>query len=388
MILRHSAIRSNYKDHIIFYIMSIVLVMNTISFQYIFFRDAITYVKLTVLLMAVLIFLVRPLVNNNFNIYIGFALLFLFSFIATGISLSNSLIALVGLCVPWCFFSVVLNDYRKIRLLYLIATCGIISIFFGIIFELFGYWDVVKNEYTGAVRLQGASIPAHFAFICFNGVVASSILLMKNKQYAVILFILNSLLVSLSGTRMALMLSVLLIVFLFLSGSIKITKNNSLIFILIFILFSVASYYYLPTVFERTFSDNANFNSDVGFNASGRIEAWIIYYDLAMEKFWFGSGLGSVTIPFENGVTHFGVPHNEYIRFFYEGGIIGLLVIIVFVYFFHRMVYIRAENEFKKLIPFLGVLFSVYCFTDNALSTIQFTIPYAIILSSLNRSEI
>jgi teichuronic acid biosynthesis protein TuaE len=118
-------------------------------------------------------------------------------------------------------------------------------------------------------------------------------------------------------------------------------------------------------------------------NTSGRSVAWDFLLEEAMENPLFGRGLGAGTIvggqvTSEGEIVNpaFRAPHNEYLRMFVDGGVVGtLLILLGFGIVFRRILQsVRAESKLYLATFLFG--FAVYSLTDNTLSTIQFFIPF------------
>lgn len=60
------------------------------------------------------------------------------------------------------------------------------------------------------------------------------------------------------------------------------------------------------------------------FDSAGRFDSWPLIFERSFDNFWFGHGIGE-SPPFVFRVwAPMDKPHNEYLRMFYEGGVIGL----------------------------------------------------------------
>lgn len=90
--------------------------------------------------------------------------------------------------------------------------------------------------------------------------------------------------------------------------------------------------FYTPIIQERFFNRRYGFSGqgtieDVlqgKFDSAGRFDSWPLIFQRAFDSVWFGHGLGEST-PFVFRIwAPMDKPHNEYLRIFYEGGVIGL----------------------------------------------------------------
>lgn len=383
MILKTLNINFN-KIYVSTFVLLVLLLINTVSLQYIFGREYISLIKAFFLLGILVCYLDCRYIRKDFLVHWVLFLLFLISCFNYLNDTVNSFISFLGLLLPWLFLNVKLK--QKEAVLYIIALSSLLSLLFGVVLWATGYWSVVRLEYTGAMRLQGASVPAHFAFLCFTGLLATTVLLFKKCRWGGFLYLLNISLLALSGTRMGIVLALLLSLYLFYKGIFRVKKSNFLYYFLFLIAFFFIMYEYLPSLYQRTFGEGYNFNSDFGFNSSGRFEAWALYIDLVKDNnTLFGNGLGTIVYPFEKGLTHFGVPHNEYIRFYYETGILGVSIFFSAISYIHIRLISCHKN--RQIAFFFLILLLIYSSTDNVLSTLQFTMPYALILSILKDND-
>ncbi len=97
--------------------------------------------------------------------------------------------------------------------------------------------------------------------------------------------------------------------------------------------------------------------------SSGRVEA-MSYWLSNMDNWVIGHGLGYIANVSQNVWGELGVhqnfPHNEFIRFFIEGGVLGFLLITVLIAFFLLGCYDVIRNDHNKLrVLFSASLFSI-----------------------------
>jgi O-antigen ligase len=108
----------------------------------------------------------------------------------------------------------------------------------------------------------------------------------------------------------------------------------------------------------------------ISISTSGRTQMWPIVFDSAMEHPVVGGGLGSS----QEALGEYIQPHNEYLRVFHDGGIIGvsLLVFVFISWLLHlRRQYVWAvrtslahpEIELAALFTLLGIVLAAI--TDN-----------------------
>lgn len=131
--------------------------------------------------------------------------------------------------------------------------------------------------------------------------------------------------------------------------------------------------------------DQANFGG-LKFNTAGRAKIWGLLLDKGQDSFLFGHGLGqSEDLIF----GYFGTvaqPHNDYLRIFYDSGIIGLCAFffVILGLFFWRIPLIHNSSIVNLDIPVLGKLvliqFCIFMITDNPLVYPFYLMPVAFVL--------
>lgn len=110
------------------------------------------------------------------------------------------------------------------------------------------------------------------------------------------------------------------------------------------------------------FSELVTEYASMGLSVLWRLNHW---YNL-IEKYWnanyinkiFGFGLGSSKDLMGN------MPHNEYIGFIFEQGLVGFLLIILFYWF----IFVRLKDEKKYVL----IIFAIYAFSENIVTNMIF----------------
>ena len=122
-------------------------------------------------------------------------------------------------------------------------------------------------------------------------------------------------------------------------------------------------------------------------NASGRIEAWTFILS-QNRQFWFGEGIGKLNTLTLVGayIDHFNAAHNEFVRFYYESGFLGLiLLVVIFGNIFKEFI---ENNRLSKIQGFAIVFaFIVYSFVDNTISNHVFFILFMLYLNAASLNE-
>ncbi|MDT5079146.1 MAG: hypothetical protein QOJ80_3783 [Mycobacterium sp.] len=299
--------------------------------------------------------------------------------------------AFIGYSLPWMFLFV---DWRGVgvsRGLGFIVKLPLFSVIAGIPLQIVGVSTVFNVEATGVPRLQGASIPAHLAFLALAGLAAGLCLLglpRVDQNPRTYLWVgLNLVILTATATRGGIGVGVAL-VFVFIVHSLLVSRSVSsrarkgawVVSGIGIIAMMVAA----PELIRRSMG-----NSYEGtFNTSGRDQAWDFFYGLASQSPTTGKGLGFATIAVQmyappHVQKQFFAPHNEYIHLLLDGGIfllVGLMAIMLVLFYLAARAH---RGTVRWVIATFAVGFMGYSFTDNAFSTPQFTVLVVMILGIL-----
>jgi teichuronic acid biosynthesis protein TuaE len=292
----------------------------------------------------------------------------------------------IGLAAPFIFLLIRWKPSIARQHIRIICFMPIISIAFGTILHIAGIYPLFVTEFNGALRIQGANIPAHLAFLAFIAFLVSLIEIRRSPEKMIFYYMMtgvNFLILLLTGTRGPLV-SAFLLVLVFLFDLIKqfiggqINRIIPLFCIVIVLIGSV--FWQLDNFKKRSFERS----TDEMIDTSGRAEAWAFFLKGVEDSPIFGRGLGSVLVSNDGSIYEgFVVPHNEYIRFYYDGGWVGACLLFLALLYIFRDVYIRLEPELKPYFIAFIMGFLIYSITDNTLSTVQFTVPFCIYICAL-----
>jgi teichuronic acid biosynthesis protein TuaE len=280
----------------------------------------------------------------------------------------------IGLTTAWFIFSLNWNPRRIPKYIHGIGSLAIINVLIGIALHLLRIKPVYAQEYTGAFRLTGSTIAAHLAMLAFIGIAAAMGEAARGKKNFLWLGLLNFGILAATGTRGATLGALLL----FLPFSLrqlthlihgKIAVRVLQASLIAGVIFVVA----LPNFITRV----AGNQWENGINTSGRLEAWTFFFQQANQNPWFGRGLGAGTVLNQGQInSSFRVPHNEYLRTYVDGGIIGsILVSGAFILLFHEILS-KIRPKARPYLMSLILGFLIYSFFDNTLSTTQFAVPF------------
>ena len=89
-------------------------------------------------------------------------------------------------------------------------------------------------------------------------------------------------------------------------------------------------------------------------DSSGRIEGYRIALDIFKDYFWVGTGFG---IQNYSAITHMAIPHNLFIQYLVQFGIVGFIaLLVVIVDIFHKTLKKRGVYIWALLTIFLGAM--------------------------------
>jgi len=289
--------------------------------------------------------------------------------------------ALFGLAVP---FLLLLPDWRPEtarRIRALLPWLAPASVAAGALLQAAGLGRLFSAEFTGVPRLQGANIAAHLAMLAFIGTACALYEICRNAsgraggRYA--LALINFVILVATGTRGPL-LAMAPIVLAFLAAAFRRALRRGVLHAVPLLLLggggAAALWLQLDNYRLR--------QSEKGL--SGRDTAWNFFWEKANELPVFGRGLGAV-LEANDGTLYSGftVPHNEYLRFYYDGGLVGLLVMLAAFVLVYAAIARRLAGAEKWTFRAFMLGVCIYSFTDNTLSTIQFTAPLCCFLNGV-----
>jgi teichuronic acid biosynthesis protein TuaE len=299
--------------------------------------------------------------------------------------------AFIGYSLPWMFLFI---DWRKVgisRGLGFLAKLPLFSVIAGIPLQMAGVSTVFNVESTGVPRLQGASIPAHLAFLALAGLAAGLCLLALpggDRNPRTYLWVgLNLVILTATATRGGIGVGVAL-AFVFIVHALLVSRSASsrarkgawvVSGIGVAAMMAAA-----PELIRRSMG-----NSYEGtFNTSGRDQAWDFFFGLASQSPATGKGLGFASIAVQMyAPPHvqklFFAPHNEYIHLLLDGGILLLVALMATMLVLFFLAARAQRGTVSWVIATFGVGFMGYSFTDNTFSTPQFTVLVVMLLGIL-----
>lgn len=266
----------------------------------------------------------------------------------------------------------------------------LVSVLAGMVLQAAHLHSFLNIEFTGAIRIQGANIPAHLAMLAFMGVGIAFIEVKRNPQHTKFFYTmlaLNFLILIGTGTRGPMLALVLMVLYYFYDISRQYLKGRTQYLIPLlcsFLLLVSAGYLQLDNIKKRSFERT----TDTAIDLSGRAEAWEFFLNKAEASPLAGRGLGAVTVANDGSLYKgFVVPHNEYIRFYFDGGYVGAILLLLSLLAVFLLVYRALAPPVKPYYLLFIAAFLIYSFSDNTLSTVQSIIPFCWYLNCLYRSS-
>jgi O-antigen ligase len=278
------------------------------------------------------------------------------------------LASLAILALPFAFTQVVLEPGTRRLYGLVIGLCPAISVGLGVALELAGLSRVFGyEEWHDAYRLQGATgNPAVFALLAFAGFAAMLHEATRpNRPYAGYLAALNFAAMLLSGTRMAVLAGVvLLVIYALVSEELRdLWWQRRIAALLGACGILVVGAWYAPQLYTRLF-DGAGGQ----LSLSGRDVIWSFY----LEQLWlspaFGRGFGAGFVAAADWVPWpRKTPHNEYLHLLVTGGFTGfVLILTAIVVWYRHLVQVGSPNDRRFLLA-LAPAILVFAVTEDVL---------------------
>jgi O-antigen ligase len=288
----------------------------------------------------------------------------------------------LALAAIWLFLAARRPSQDARSQLLLLTLLPILNLAFGVFLWLIGLKDLVRHEYTGAWRLQGATIPAHLGMLTVIGVAAGMQRWVVGRRCAASLVACNLAVAVLTGTRSAILLS-LVIVTAGLASPASLLRVRSYATAPRAAAFALAVgavvYLELPAMRDRFFGNPL----EGSFNTSGRVGAWKFFSDAVSVDPLFGRGLGAATVANTGQLPPaFRLPHNEYLRLLVDAGWVGLILFIGTAAVAMCAV-LRRAGPTRRAVGTIICVWAAYCFVDNALSTPQASFLFPTVIACL-----
>ena len=361
------------------YGLTFLIVTLSISMSLLFGIDTNFIVKVLLFMSSIICAYKYGLKKNYLKIFAIAICLFvlsqIFALYTSEYSFFDALQSMMSIMIGLILRSISFKNDDRMLLLKIISALPYLSIILG----LYGFRSLIFSGRYGA-----GTTSTNLSFLCAVSVVASLTLyneLNKNK-YIIISF--GSFAICFLTLTRGGMLFCTLVLLPFIINTVKRIKTNQA-FILgisfITILFIIINNW--NSLILRMYTSTG------ALNTSGRIEAWSYIVGLNT-RIWVGEGIGKLFTLTLAGryIDHFNAAHNEFIRFYYESGVIGVgLLFIIFRYIFKE--FINSNNFSRTQNIMILVAFGLYSFVDNTISNYVFFVPFMLYMNAacLNESS-
>ncbi|MNW31197.1 O-Antigen ligase [compost metagenome] len=377
----------------------LVLLSTALSVDYLIPGGLFGFEVLSLYKLGILALLVPCMLVNGIRLKFSYpiwalaamlGITFTFSVWLPQMSASLAIKAFIGLSLPFFFLLIKWKKAVAEKHIRIIAMLPVISVGVGLLLAVAGMHSLASVEFTGAIRLQGANIPPHLAMLAFIGIGVSLIEIKRRPEQSIYFYMtlaLNFMILIGTGTRGPI-LALLPILAVYLYDISRQYLRGRLRYMLPLggsILVGIAA---VALQWDNLKKRSFERQTDTGIDLSGRSEAWDYFLSRVQDYPWSGRGLGAVTIANDGTLFNgFVVPHNEYIRFYFDSGYIGcgllmLSLLIVFV-----LIYRSLAKPIKPYFAGLITGFLIYSFSDNTLSTVQMIIPLCWYLNCLYQTS-
>ncbi|UKS29211.1 O-antigen ligase family protein [Paenibacillus sp. HWE-109] len=372
-----------------------VLISTAISVNYIITASVGGLEIISLYKLGILILLVPCMLQNGLRLKFMYPiaafmlmlfLTFFFSDWHPRLTTSLTVKAFIGLTLPFFFLMIKWKRETAQRHIQIICLLPLISVATGIVLQLAHLYSFLNVEFTGAVRVQGANIAPHLAMLAFLGI---TIGLMETKRdpsrakFYYCTLASNFAILIATGTRGPI-LAMLAMAAYYFYDMVKQYIKGKLILIVPLVcslaLIGGAVYVQWDNMTKRSFERQTG----TGIDLSGRTEAWTYFLKGVQDSPLAGRGLGAVTVANDGSLYEgFVVPHNEYIRFYYDAGYTGSIALFLSLLIVFVMIYRVIPSKIKVYYATFILGFFLYSFSDNTLSTVQFIIPFCWYLNGL-----
>ena len=287
-----------------------------------------------------------------------FCLNLLFGDLHRDLTMSLMLTGLLLLALPFAFTQVVLAPDSRAVCALVIAFTPLLSVAIGAALQVAGIHTTFASVHD---RLEGATgnaaIFGALAFAGFAVALHESTTGPKGRTWLLALAGTNLALAILSGTRMSILASaVLLLAYALASAQFRERLRRSPAALFVGLCLSGAALaVYAPALHARVYAD------------LGRSDLWARFYD----EFWrspiFGRGIGSEYIALNPLELLYAAPHNEYVHLLVIGGIFGFVISTVAIVAWYLSLVRSALPHDRDFLLAVAPAIAVYAMTDNIL---------------------
>jgi len=274
------------------------------------------------------------------------------------LTMSLMLTGLSLLALPFAFTQVTLDPASRPVCALVIAFAPLLSVAIGAVLQVLGIHTMflsINDRLEGATG--NAAIFGALAFAGFAVALHESTTGPQGRTWLLALAGINFALVVLSGTRMSLLATaVLLLAYTLGSERFRVRLRRGRAAGLVAIgLSGAALAIYAPTLYVRVHAD------------LGRFGIWARFYDEFRRSPMFGRGIGSEYIAPNPLELLFAAPHNEYVHLLVIGGIFGFVMCMAAIVAWYLNLIRTAAPHDRSFLVALAPAIALYALTDNIL---------------------
>jgi O-antigen ligase len=299
--------------------------------------------------------------------------------------------SLIGTLAPFVMIWVRTSPRWHDRGVLAVAALPALSVVFGLLLQAAGPHNLVMREYTGALRLQGASIPAFMALLGEIGTYAGFAEYARTgRPLFLVLSAFNVLSVVATGTRVPMLTAVLFcaIVLFFGRGERFGFTRRTALFALGMVGLGLFVVVVLPGLLERTFTTSVGAD---GLNLSGRDLIWPVFIDAIRQHPLFGQGVGTGRILAPEEIAKLigtAAVHNEYLRLGVDLGMVGVALLFLGHFLWFRGEWPHLNQLERVVVVAFSIAFPLHSITDNTLIAPQAVVLYFWLSTWLQRARV
>lgn len=343
-----------------------------------FFLENAIYTVIIFLIFGLTIIQEGILKYRNVEFIIIFLTLVIISFFAKQTLDADSLSSILRFSIPFLLIRLKITDLKPF-IAKLILILPFLSLLLGIGMMIVGVNDIYLIEYTGAFRLKGAKCSAHLALLCIPAILLILFELSGEFSRRMVYYGLGILVVLfLTFTRTPIAL-VLLILSVFVLKRIHYKRYRNILFIA-FIAFISLAFTQGDNIYDVFVK--RSITKDGLINDSGRSTIWLLCTSKIAEQPYLGYGGGESSNYLSTQSKYFKSPHNEFLHYAFDYGVVGLLFITGLI------ISILNGILFKETKFFIYLTIFVLSVTDNPLSTMAFQVPFFLMINLIRNSDV
>lgn len=256
-----------------------------------------------------------------------------------------------------------------------------------------------QNEYANdLVRISGglsdpnamamdALVALVFAWFLVN-IAKHKVLYKKYLTFGLVVIPAYALLMTFSRGGM---LSLLIMVIMFLKIKYKVSKIIFNVFVISVVLYIIYAFI-IPSELRDTLQMRFDFNEAKETGGSNRVGIWTAYLERWMYYFITGTGFGncpSVLQQHSGGVNvslNY-VTHNQYLLYFVEQGLIGLILYINYIYKGIKVINTTKNKMVLLALPFLGYAIATFFVNLSGGRTVWIVFAFMNFIYAYNKAQ-